>query len=48
MSEAKPGEIMYVREDGSVLEPEEAALLLMSVNAPNAVQVEEVGQEIVM
>ena len=36
---------MYVREDGTVLEPEEAALLLMSVNTPGSnIQIEEVTQ----
>ena len=43
--ESKPGEVMYVREDGTVIEPEEAALLLMSVNAPGSnIQIEEVQQ----
>ena len=35
---------MYVREDGTLLEPEEAALLLMSVNTPGSnIQIEEVA-----
>lgn len=43
--ESKPGEVMYVREDGTVIEPEEAALLLMSVNTPGSnIQIEEVQQ----
>ncbi len=40
---SRPGEVMYVREDGSVLEPEEAARLLAHAQAPGSnILIEEV------